>query len=203
MLDVIRKNILESIETKQKVLELAPQIKESAEIIIDALTQGKKILVCGNGGSAADAQHFAAELVGRFEKERQPLPSITLNTNVSTLTAIGNDYGYDELFARQVEAFGQEGDVLVGISTSGNSPNVLKAIYKAVEKKMSIITLGGKDGGAMKQTLAEQSSSGHHKGEKVTHIIVPSNTTSRIQESHIMIIHIWCKLIDEAFENVN
>lgn len=188
MRNTIQKNILESIEIKQKVLELAPQIEESAKTIIDALKQGKKILVCGNGGSAADAQHFTAELVGRFEKERQPLPSIALNTNVSTLTAIGNDYGYDELFARQVEAFGQEGDVLVGISTSGKSANILKAIDNAIERKIRVITLGGKDGGTMKQ-------------KKGTHIIVPSNTTSRIQESHIMIIHIWCKLIDEAFEN--
>ena len=186
MQDTIKKNILESIETKQKMLELSPQIEQSAKIIIQALKQNKKILVGGNGGSAADAQHFAAELVCIFEKERQALPSIALNTNASTLTAIGNDYGYDQLFARQVSAFGQEGDVFIGISTSGKSPNILKAIDKASEKKMQVITLGGKDGGLM-------------KSKQGVHLIVPSNTTSRIQESHIMIIHIWCKLIDEAF----
>ena len=183
MQDIIKENILESIRTKQKITELAPIIEETAKIIINAVKQGKKILVCGNGGSAADAQHFAAELVGRFEKERRSIPSIALNTNVSTLTAIGNDYGYDELFSRQVDAFGQEGDVFVGISTSGKSSNIMKAISKAIEKKIEVITLGGKDGGIMKQ-------------QKGTHIIVPSNSTPRIQESHIMIIHIWCKLID-------
>lgn len=185
MRETITKSIQDSIETKQKVATiLATQIEESAKIIINAVKQGKKVLVCGNGGSAADAQHFAAELVGRFEKERKPLPSIALNTNVSTLTAIGNDYGYDELFARQVDAFGQQGDVFVGISTSGKSPNILKAVDKAIAKGIHVITLGGKDGGTMTQ-------------KKGTHLIVPSNSTPRIQESHIMIIHIWCKLIDD------
>lgn len=184
MLEIIKHNIADSIETKQRLIELAPVIEKTAKIIINAVKQGKKVLVCGNGGSAADAQHFAAELVGRFEKERRPLPAIALNTNVSTLTAIGNDYGYDELFSRQVDAFGQEGDVFVGISTSGKSPNILKAINKAIEKKIEVVTLGGKDGGVMKQ-------------QKGTHVIVPSNSTPRIQESHILIIHIWCKLIDE------
>ncbi len=185
MLDLIKKNIQESIETKQKVaINLAPQIEQSAKIIIEAIKNGKKVLICGNGGSAADAQHFAAELVGRFEKERKALPSIALNTNVSTLTALGNDYGYEEVFARQVDAFGQEGDVFLGISTSGKSPNVLKAINRAHANGLQVITLLGRDGGPMKD-------------KKGLHIIVPSNTTSRIQEAHIMIIHIWCKLLDE------
>ncbi len=189
MHDKITQLINESIETKQKLRELTPQIEQSAQTIITALQQGKKILACGNGGSAADAQHFVAELVGRFETERKPLPAIALNTNVSTLTAIGNDYGYDELFARQVNAFGEEGDVFVGISTSGKSPNVLKAIDEAITKKMHIITLGGKDGGMV-------------KNKQGTHIIVPSSTTSRIQECHILIIHIWCRLLDEAMRNL-
>ena len=184
MLEEITRNINESIETKQKLLALQPQIEQTAHTIIEALKNNKKILICGNGGSAADAQHFAAELVGRFEKERKPLPSIALNTNVSNLTAIGNDYGYEEVFSRQVNAFGQEGDVFIGISTSGKSPNILKAIDTALEKKMQVITLGGKDGGLMKT-------------KKGIHIIAPSNVTSRIQECHILIIHIWCRLIDK------
>ncbi|MBI4140865.1 D-sedoheptulose 7-phosphate isomerase [Candidatus Woesearchaeota archaeon] len=177
--------INESIETKQRLHELTLFIEQSAQTIITALQNGKKILACGNGGSAADAQHFVAELVGRFEGERKPLPAIALNTNVSTLTAIGNDYGYDELFARQIRAFGEEGDVFVGISTSGKSQNILKAIDAAIEKEMHVITLGGKDGGTMKMKPG-------------MHVIAPSQTTSRIQECHILIIHIWCKLLDET-----
>jgi|SRR3989344_2602236 len=191
MLETIKNSIQESIETKQKVAtSLTTQIEKSAKIIIDAIKKGKKVLVCGNGGSAGDAQHFAAELVGRFEKERKALPSIALNTNVSTLTALGNDYGYEEVFARQVDAFGQEGDIFVGISTSGKSPNVLKAIDRANAKGLQVITLTGRDGGLMKD-------------KKGLHIIVPSNTTSRIQESHILIIHIWCKLLDEELFKQN
>lgn len=189
MHETITQLIKESIETKQKLCELTPVIEQSAQIIITAVQQGKKVIACGNGGSAGDAQHFVAELVGRFEQERKPLPAIALNTNVSTLTAIGNDYGYEEVFARQIRAFGNEGDVFIGISTSGKSPNILKAIDAAVEKKMKIITLGGKDGGAMKT-------------KNGTHVIVPSQTTSRIQECHILIIHIWCKLIDDAIQKL-
>lgn len=185
MLSRITEAINDAITTKQKVLELAPLIEKSAQIIIKALKQGKKVLVCGNGGSAADAQHFAAELVGRFEHDRKALPAIALNTNVSTLTALGNDYGYDAVFSRQVAAFGTEGDVFIGISTSGNSPNVLTAIDAALQKKMEIITLGGRTGGLMKTKPG-------------THVIIPASVTSRIQESHILIIHIWCKLIDDV-----
>ena len=189
MRERITQLINESIETKQRLHTLMPLIEQSAQTIITALQNGKKILACGNGGSAADAQHFVAELVGRFETERKPLPSIALNTNVSTITAIGNDYGYEELFARQVHAFGAEGDVFVGISTSGKSPNILKAIDAALEKKMKVITLGGKDGGMM-------------KNKNGTHLIMPSEITSRIQECHILIIHIWCKLLDEAYRDM-
>ena len=169
----------------EKISALAPKINECAKIIISALKNGKKILICGNGGSAADSQHFAAELTGRYKCERVPLPAIALSTDTSALSAIGNDYGFEFVFARQVLALGQDGDVLVAISTSGNSQNVLEAINCAEQKNIQIIALLGKDGGAMKACNNA--------------IIIPSSDTARIQEMHILIIHTLCAAIDEAF----
>ncbi len=187
MQDIIKQQIQDSIKTKQEVLEkIVPEIEKSANILINALKNGKKVLVCGNGGSAADAQHFAAELIVRFETERKALPAIALTTDTSILTAGANDYGIDTLFSRQVEGLGAKGDVLVAISTSGNSPNVLKAIEAAKSKGMEVIGLTGRDGGKMKSLP--------------NCVIIPSQSTARVQESHIMTIHVWCKLVDQAFE---
>lgn len=182
----IEQGIKDSIATKQAVLsQLVPLIENTGKVLIDALKKGNKLLICGNGGSAADAQHFAAELIGRYEKERRSLPAIALTTDSSNLTAIGNDYGYEDVFARQVAGLGNKGDVLVAITTSGKSPNVLKAIDVARQKGISVIGLTGKDGGLMNDL-------------PITNIIIPSQSTSRIQESHILIIHLWCKLVEDA-----
>ncbi len=187
MQDIIKKQIQDSITAKQEVLaKLVPEIEKTASTIINALKNGNKLLVCGNGGSAADAQHLAGELIVRFETERKSLPAIALTTDTSILTAAGNDYGFDSIFSRQVEALGNKGDVLIAISTSGNSPNILKAIEAAKSKGMEVIGLTGRDGGKMSSL-------------PVQNIIIPSNTTARIQECHILIIHTWCKLIDHAF----
>jgi phosphoheptose isomerase len=186
MQDIIKREIQGSIATKQEVLaKLVPDLEKTANILINALKNNNKVLICGNGGSAADAQHFAAELIVRFETERKALPAIALTTDTSILTAGANDYGIDTLFSRQIEGLGNKGDVLVAISTSGNSPNLLKAIEVAKKKGMEVIGLTGRDAGKMK-SLANN-------------VIIPSQTTARIQESHIMTIHIWCKLIDQAF----
>lgn len=186
MKDTITQCIDDSIETKKIVRDqLAGEIEKSARVLLDALNAGNKVLVCGNGGSAADAQHFAAELMVRFEKERGSLPAVALHCDSSNVTACGNDYGYDKVFERAVSGLGRAGDVLVAISTSGNSPNVMLAVDKANSLGMKVIGLLGKDGGKMKD----------QKMDAV--LIVPSKMTSRIQESHITIIHIWCKIIDE------
>ena len=176
----------EHIEVAQKTKELLPLVEKAGEICIEALKNGGKIILCGNGGSAADAQHIAAELSGRFKKERKALAGIAITTDTSALTAIGNDYGYEFVFSRQVEAIGQKGDVLIGISTSGNSKNVINAIESAKKIGMKIITLTGKDGGKMKDM-----------GD--VNIIIPSNNTPRIQEMHILLGHMICALIDEEF----
>jgi len=165
--------------------ELAGPVARAAQIILGAFETGGKILLCGNGGSAADAQHFAAELVGRFETERRPLPAVALSANTSNLTAIGNDYGFAEVFARQVRALGQKGDVLVAISTSGNSPNVLAAVAAAREKKMRVVALAGRDGGKL-APVADAA------------VVIPGARTCRIQEGHITCIHVICRLVDEA-----
>jgi D-sedoheptulose 7-phosphate isomerase len=165
--------------------EEADAIRRMAEIVIGSLGQGGTLLVCGNGGSAADAQHIAGELVGRFLKEREPLRCIALSTDTSVLTAVGNDYGYEEVFARQVAAHGREGDVLLAISTSGNSPNVLKAVERAKRLKMKVIALSGKGGGG----LAEAAD---------VCVTVPSRVSPRIQEAHGTIGHILCGLVEKA-----
>ena len=176
----------EHIEVANKMKNLLGVIKEAGNICIETLKEGNKIMLCGNGGSAADAQHIAAELRGRFKKEREALAGIALTTDTSALSAIANDYGYELVFSRQVEAIGKKGDVLIAISTSGNSKNVINAINSAKKIGIKIITLTGKDGGEMKNL-----------GD--INIIVPSNNTPRIQEMHIMIGHMICALIDDKF----
>jgi len=176
----------EHIEVAQKTKELLPLVEKAGEICIEALKNGGKIILCGNGGSAADAQHIAAELSGRFKKERKALAGIAITTDTSALTAIGNDYGYEFVFSRQLEAIGQKRDVLIGISTSGNSKSVINAIESAKNIGMKIITLIGKDGGKIKDM-----------GD--VNIIVPSSNTPRIQEMHIMVGHMICALIDKEF----
>jgi D-sedoheptulose 7-phosphate isomerase len=177
----------DSIATKQKALEVMPsKVVDAITLMHQALNSGKKVLACGNGGSAADAQHFAAELVGRFERERQELPAIALTTDSSILTAIGNDYSYEVIFSKQVRALGQAGDVLLGISTSGNSGNVIAAINAAHEKGMSVIAFTGKDGGKIGQLLKSSD----------VHLCVPADRTARIQETHLLLLHCLCDGVD-------
>ncbi|MDR5794485.1 MULTISPECIES: phosphoheptose isomerase [unclassified Caballeronia] len=165
---------------------LAVPIAAAVDTLFGALANGNKILVCGNGGSAADAQRFAAQLIGRFERERPGLPAIALTTDTSIITAIGNDYAFEQIFSNQVRALGQSGDVLLAISTSGNSVNVLAAIQEAHEREMIVIALSGKGGGAMSDVLAETD----------IHICVPAERTARIQEVHLLTIHCLCDGID-------
>lgn len=180
--------IQQCFDEHEKVLSatraLFPKIEKMAEICAEALRRGNKILLCGNGGSAADAQHIAAEFVGRFHNERNSLPALALTTDTSILTSVANDYSYDVVFARQVEGLGAEGDVLWGISTSGNSKNVNLALEAAHRRGMVTIGSAGKDGGSMK-TLCDEV------------LLVPSPTTARIQEMHILCAHIICQIIDE------
>jgi D-sedoheptulose 7-phosphate isomerase len=179
----------ESAELKiQAATQLAQPIAEAVELMFTALSNGNKILACGNGGSAADCQHFAAELVGRFERERLPLPALALTTDTSILTAVGNDYSFKDIYAKQVQAFGQSGDVLLALSTSGNSANVIAAIEAALERDMRIVALTGKGGGAMAKQLTEAD----------VHICVPHDRTARIQEVHLLTIHCLCDGIDVA-----
>ncbi|WP_460873348.1 phosphoheptose isomerase [Paralcaligenes ginsengisoli] len=166
--------------------ELAAPLAAAIDLLFGALANNGKILACGNGGSAADAQHFIAELVGRFERDRLPLAGVALNTDTSILTAVGNDYGFDAIFGRQVSALGQPGDVLVAISTSGNSANVVQAIDAAHEREMSIIALTGKGGGTIGSLLHETD----------IHLCVPHERTMRIQEVHILLLHALCDGID-------
>ncbi|HEY5666963.1 MAG TPA: phosphoheptose isomerase [Gammaproteobacteria bacterium] len=189
MEDRVESHFTESIETKHASLTLAPEITRAAEVMIRSLRKGGKILSCGNGGSAADAQHFSAELLGRFEAERSGLSAIALTTDSSTLTAVGNDYGFGSVFSRQVRSLGRAGDVLLAISTSGNSGNVLDAITAAHERDMSIVALTGRDGGTIGQALVPSD----------VELRVPSDRTARIQEVHLLIVHCLCDLIDQAF----
>jgi len=167
---------------------LPAAIARGGALMADALGAGRTVLACGNGGSAADAQHFAAELVNRFEGERAPLPALALTTDTSALTSIANDYHFEEIFARQVAAFGRAGDVLLAITTSGGSANVLRAIERAHERGLRVVALTGRDGGRAPALLA---------GGDVE-IRVPAQSTARIQEIHILAIHCLCQLIDEA-----
>ncbi len=182
------KNIINaSIVTKQHILnddEFIKKIENAVDIIVHAFQQGNKVLFCGNGGSAADAQHLAAEFSGRFYKNRKALPSEALHCNTSYLTAVANDYSYDVIYARLIEGLGNEGDVLIGLSTSGNSPNIVKAFEVAKEKNVTTIGFTGATGGKMKDVS--------------DHLFnVPSTDTPRIQESHILIGHIICQLVEE------
>ncbi|HEX29597.1 TPA: D-sedoheptulose 7-phosphate isomerase [Candidatus Poribacteria bacterium] len=181
----IGEQIRESIEVKRRIVErMVDQIAEAADMLVQSLRKGGKVILFGNGGSAADAQHIAAELVGRFKMERRALPAIALNTNSSVITAIGNDYDFTLSFSRQVEALVKEGDVAVGISTSGNSSNVIYALKRASELGAKTIALTGKTGG-MLASVADLA------------IIVPSDDTPRIQEAHITIGHVLCDLVEK------
>lgn len=187
MIERIRNNFSESIQIKQQAMELiTPAIAEAAELISRNLLQGNKVLSCGNGGSAGDAQHFSSEMLNRFERERPALPAIALTTDSSTLTSIANDYSYNEVFAKQIRALGQSGDILLAISTSGNSENVVTAIRAAHDREMHVVALTGRDGGAMAENMAE--------GD--IEIRVPPCSTARTQEVHLLVIHCLCDLID-------
>ncbi len=185
--DIVGNSISEHIDTFRIVDEtLRSEIQKTGEIIVDTFLSGGKVLICGNGGSAADAQHIAAEFVGRYETERRSLPAIALTTDTSALTAIGNDYGFEKVFARQVESLAREGDCLIAISTSGNSPNVIAAVMEARRHGARIIGLTGAGG----KKLASLSDGA---------ILAPSTRTARIQEVHLAVIHIWCEMVDRAF----
>lgn len=172
--------------TQRSMQTLTLPMLRAIELCFGCVTNNAKILACGNGGSAADAQHFIAELVGRFERDRLPLAGVALNTDTSILTAVGNDYGFDQIFSRQIMALGQPGDVLVGISTSGNSANVQLAIQAAHEREMHVIALTGKGGGAIGEMLLPDD----------IHLCVPHDRTMRIQEVHILLLHMLCDGID-------
>ncbi|MBB1163292.1 D-sedoheptulose 7-phosphate isomerase [Aquariibacter albus] len=184
MTDLLIRNLDEHRELFARLDALAPEVRAAGQLMADALRRGRKIMFCGNGGSAADSQHLAAELTGRFIHDRKPLAAMALSTDSSALTCIGNDYSFADVFSRQVEGLGQAGDVLVGISTSGRSANVIKAVEAARGRDMQVIGLLGRDGGTLK-ALSDVA------------IVVPSPTTARIQEAHILIGHTLCGLIEE------
>lgn len=183
----IRQLFTDSIETKTRAMDvLGPSIEQASQLMVNCLLNEGKILTCGNGGSAGDAQHFSSELLNRFERERPSLPALALTTDSSTITSIANDYSYDEIFSKQIRALGQPGDVLLAISTSGNSGNVLQAIQAAHDRDMLVVALTGRDGGAMASLLLPEDSE----------IRVPARSTARIQEVHLLAIHCLCDLID-------
>jgi D-sedoheptulose 7-phosphate isomerase len=184
--DRVKRHFQESIATKQAAISLAPTISAAAALMTRCLLEDGKILSCGNGGSAADAQHFSSELLNRFELERPGLPAVALTTDSSTVTSIGNDYSFAEIFAKQVRALGQPADVLLAISTSGNSENVVRAIRAAHERGLRVVALTGRDGGAIAGTLQPAD----------IEIRVPAERTCRIQEVHLLVIHCLCDLID-------
>jgi phosphoheptose isomerase len=178
-----------SIETKMASADLlAGPIAEAAQKMVQCLLAGGKILSCGNGGSAGDAQHFSAELLNRYETERPSLPAVALTTDSSTITSIANDYQYNQVFAKQIQGLGQETDVLLAISTSGNSDSIIQAVESAHEKGMDTIALTGRDGGVL----------ANHLGPEDIELRVPSESTARIQEVHLVVIHCLCELIDRC-----
>lgn len=195
MLESIKKNFTESIQTKIAALEELPEpIEKAAQMMIDALISGNKILSCGNGGSAGHAQHFSSKLLNRYERSRPPLPAIALTTDSSTITSIANDFSYNEVFSKQVKALGQPGDILLAISSSGNSANVINAMQAALTRDMTIVALTGKDGGEMAGLI----------GENDVEIRVPSSKSIRIQEVHLLVIHNLCESIDNTlFPNIH
>ena len=183
----IRSNFSDSIQTKINSADsLINIIAEASEEMVQALLEGHKILSCGNGGSACDAMHFSSEMLNRFKQERPGLPAITLTADMATITSIGNDYHFSDIFAKQVRALGQPGDLLLAISTSGNSADIVNAIKAAHDKNMGVIALTGYDGGKLPDYLQE----------KDIEIRVPANETARIQETHLLIIHCICDIID-------
>jgi len=185
MIELVREAFRESARVKLEFLEIYEEkVLEVAQVLANALKGGKKVLLFGNGGSAADAQHIAAEIVGRFKRERRALPAVALTTDTSILTAVGNDYGFERVFERQVEALCQPGDVAVGISTSGNSENVVRGLLKARELGATTVAFSGKEGGKVAEIA-------HYA------FVVPSYETPRIQECHITLGHVLCELIDE------
>ncbi|GAC15618.1 phosphoheptose isomerase [Aliiglaciecola lipolytica] len=189
MIEQIKANFTESIQTKIAAGEVLPEsIFKASQMMVDALIHGNKILSCGNGGSAGDAQHFSSELLNRYERDRPSLPAMALTTDSSTITSIANDYSYDEVFSKQVRALGQAGDILLAISTSGNSRNVINAMEAALSRDMTIVALTGKDGGEMAGLL----------GPNDVEIRVPSSRTARIQEVHLLVIHNLCECIDDS-----
>ncbi|GAA6133847.1 phosphoheptose isomerase [Oceaniserpentilla sp. 4NH20-0058] len=183
----INQHFQDSVETKQQAAQvLAPVIEQASDSMVQALLSGGKILSCGNGGSAGDAQHFSSELLNRFERERPSLPAIALTTDSSTVTSIANDYSYNEIFSKQIRALGNAGDVLLAISTSGNSANVVQAIQAAHDREMRVVALTGRNGGDMASLFLPDD----------IEIRVPSMVTARIQEVHLLAIHCLCDLID-------
>ena len=183
----IKQLFTDSIETKTRSMDvLGPSIEQASQVMFNSLLSEGKILCCGNGGSAGDSQHFSSELLNRFERERPSLPAIALTTDTSTLTSIANDYSYEQIFSKQIRALGQPGDVLLAISTSGNSANVLQAIQAAHDRDMLVVALTGRDGGAMASLLLPED----------VEIRVPARSTARIQEVHLLAIHCLCDLID-------
>lgn len=187
-IQIIRQHIFDSITIKQAIIdELSQPIVDAGERMVNALQNKRKILTCGNGGSAGDAQHFSSELINRFEKKRPPLAAIALTTDTSTITSIANDYGYRKVFSKQIYAFGQSGDILLAITTSGNSLSILEAVHAAHKKQILVIALTGNNGGKLNSLL----------NTKDIFICVPSKKTSRIQETHLLIIHCLCDFIDK------
>ncbi len=183
----INQHFTDSAQLKLQAMELlAGPLASAAERMVECLMQEGKILSCGNGGSAADAQHFAAELLNRFEKERPPLAAMALSTDTSTITSIANDYHYNEVFSKQIRALGQPDDVLLAISTSGNSANVMEAIHAAHDRQMDVVALTGRKGGKIADLL----------GPNDIHICVPAERTARIQEVHLLCLHCMCDAID-------
>lgn len=188
---LIKERLKDSIKVKEELLEnpeLLEMVSRLADEIVLAIKYGKKVVICGNGGSASDALHFAGELMGRFQKERNTWPAVVLNSDVATMTAIANDYGYDNIFARQAQGHVNAGDVFIGISTSGNSENVYRAVEVAKSKGAKTAALLGKDGGKICKQVYYP-------------IVVPSMTTARVQESHITLIHIMCEIAEEKLDN--
>ena len=185
----LKQHFQEGIELRQRMAETMPaEIVKAGTALAEALRAGNKVLACGNGGSAADSQHFAAEIVGRFEREREGMPAIALTVDTSAITAIANDYDWDRVFSKQLQALGRKGDVLLAISTSGNSRNVLEAMKAAHAKGMAIIALTGKDGGAMGRML--------QPGD--FHLNVAHPRTMRVQEIHLLVIHSLCEVVDNV-----
>lgn len=193
LLDRITGHFHASAQTKLNAAEaLAPAIEQAARHMVHCLAQGGKILACGNGGSAADAQHFASEMINRFEQERPGLAAVALTTDTSTLTSIANDYAYDQVFARQVKALGQPGDILLAISTSGNSPSILQAVTAARARNMHVIALTGRSGGGLAEQMQDHD----------VFLCVPAESTARIQEVHLLIIHCLCDAVDSVLLGV-